>query len=200
MRILSEKELETIYADYVAVFPDWQKLPGQLIARTFGPIIQHIGLEPLQSGEYRPWSGIRCLPRPAVRMLHQFLDVKHRQASLREHPRMFKNMVSAMERQFLPSIRKPLDLGEVRTLCEKAARNSTNDVCMLAVLNAYLGKKRGALDCCERMQTLPAPTLAPRLDWEAGHKQFALQLMSALNAGTEFQYLEAAAALTPKLS
>jgi len=113
---------------------------------------------------------------------------------------MFKAIVTAMETQFRPPIRKPLDLGEIQKLCVKAAQDSTNDLLILAVLNASLGKKKDALACCERMQTLPAPMLAPRLDWEAGHKQFGLQLMAALNAGTEHQYLEAAAALTPKLS
>lgn len=100
--------------------------------------------------------------------------------------------MAAMEEQFRPSIRKPLDLREVKSLCEQAARESTNDLCMLAILNAYLGDKEQALSCCERMQTLPPPTLAPRLDWEQRHKEFGRQLRQAIEAGNERQFLDTA--------
>ena len=54
-------------------------------------------------------------------------------------------MVAAMEQQFRPLIRKPMDLREVKRLCEQEARESTNDLCMLAILNAYLGEREQAL-------------------------------------------------------
>jgi hypothetical protein len=123
-------------------------------------------------------------------MLHQFLDMKHVQILPRQHPVMWKSVVVAMEEQFRPSIRKPLDLREVKELCEQQANESTNDLCMLAILNAYLGEKKKALTCCERMQTLPPPTLAPRLDWEERHKEFGLQLRQAIEAGNERQFLD----------
>jgi hypothetical protein len=133
-------------------------------------------------------------------MLHQFLDVKHRQSLLREHPTKWKGMVAAMEQQFRPPIRRPLDLREVKELCEQQARESTNDLCMLAILNAYLGDREEALACCERMQTLPPPTLAPRLDWEERHKEFGRQLRQAIEAGKERQFLDTAAATAAELT
>jgi hypothetical protein len=60
---------------------------------------------------------------------------------------------------------------------------------MLAILNAYLGEKEKALACCERMQTLPPPTLAPRLDWEKRHKEFGCELRQAIEAGNEREFL-----------
>jgi hypothetical protein len=192
---LTKRQFAEIVHCYATVFPGWDLINGQVFARTHGPIVQYVGIETLCSGAYRPWSGIRCLPLPTVRMLHQHLDVKHRQVSLREHPSKWKGVLAAMEQQFRPSIRKPLDLREVKGLCEREARESTNDLCMLAILNTYLDEKEQALSHCERMQTLPPPTLAPRLDWEERHKEFGRQLRHAIEAGNERQFLDAASTL-----
>jgi hypothetical protein len=157
--------------------------------------VQQIGFEALRSGAYRPMAVIWALPLPSVAMLHQFLDIKHSEILLREHPSKWKAVVAAMEQQFLPPIRRPLDLREVKGLCEQEAGERTNDLCMLAILNAYLEEKEQALACCERMQTVPSPTLAPRLDWEERHKEFGRQLQRAIEAGIEHQFLDVASAL-----
>jgi hypothetical protein len=70
------------------------------------------------------------------------------------------------------------------------ARPMTNDQCMLAILHAYLGERDAALACCDRMQTLPPPTLAPRLDWEERHKEFGRELRRAVEAGKEREFLD----------
>jgi hypothetical protein len=133
-------------------------------------------------------------------MLHQLLDIKHREVELRAHPREWKHIITAMEVQFRPLIRKPLDLPEIKDLCEQAARPSTNDLCMLAVLNAYLGNHEEALSFCERIQSLPPPPLAARLDWEQRHKAFGLQLQQAITSGEARQFLDAAAASAADLT
>lgn len=189
---LTKKQLAEIVECYATVFPDWRLIDGNRLERSFGPVVQQIGFEALRSGAYRPAMVMRALPLPTVRMLHQFLDIKHVQILPRQHPVMWKSVVAAMEEQFRPSIRKPLDLREIKGLCEQEAKESTNDLCMLAILNAYLGEKEKALACCERMQTLPPPTLAPRLDWEERHKEFGRQLRQAIEAGNERQFLDTA--------
>ncbi len=189
---LTKKQLSEVVDCYAATFSGWQLINGLVFARTHGPIVQHVGIDTLSYKAYRPWSGIRATALPTVRMLHQLLDVKHRQVELRAHPTRWKDIVEAMEQQFRPPIRKPLDLREVRGLCEQAAKESTNDLCMLAILHAYLGEKEQALSCCERMQTLPPPTLAPRLDWEERHKEFGRELRRAVEAGNERQFLDTA--------
>lgn len=192
---LTKKQLGEIVECYTTVFPDWELVNGQVFARTHGSIVQHVGIETLRYKAYRSWSGIAALPLPTVRMLHQFLDIKHRQVELRAHPTTWKAIVAAMEQQFQPPIRKPLDLQEVKELCEQQAKESTNDLCMLAILNAYLGEKEKALACCERMQTLAPPTLAPRLDWEERHREFGRQLRQAIEAGNERQFLDTSPAV-----
>ena len=195
---MTKKQLAEIVECYATVFQGWELVNGQVFRRTHGPIVQHAGIEQLRYKAYRPWSGIRALPLPTVSMLHQFLDIKHKHVEFRAHPTKWQSVVTAMEQQFRPPIRKPLALGEIKELCEKALREnedreSTRSLCMLAILNAYLGEKEQALSCCERMQTLPPPTLAPRLDWEQRHKEFGRELRGAIEAGNEREFLATAA-------
>jgi hypothetical protein len=197
---LTKKQLNEIVSCYAPMFAEWECVKGQVFTRTHGPIMQCVGIEPLRYKAYRPWSSIRATPLPTVRMLHQVLDIKHRAVELRAHPLKWKEVMAAMEEQFEPPIRKPLDLREIGGLCEQRARQSTNDLCMLAILNAYTGETEKALISCEQMQSLPAPTLAPRLDWEERHKEFGRQLRQAIEAGKERQFLDAAAAAAPEVA
>ena len=85
-------------------------------------------------------------------MLHQFLDVKHRQLLPRQHPVMWKSVVVAMEEQFRPSIRKPLDLREIKGLCEQSRQGQPPTTCGCLPIHAYLGEKQQALFCCGQME------------------------------------------------
>ncbi len=187
---MTKKELREVVQCYATAFPDWKIINGQVFSRSYGPIEQYVGIETLRYKAYRPWSAIRCLPLFTVRMLHQVLDIKHRHIELRVHPTKWKDVIVTMEQQFRPAIRKPLDLWEVKYLCEQEARESTNDLCMLAILNAYLGEKEKAISCCQKMQTVPPPTLAPRLDWEQQHREFGRQLRQAIEQGKAREFLE----------
>jgi hypothetical protein len=128
--------------------------------------------------------------------MHQFLDIKHREVLLRQHADKWKSVVAAMEQQFRPFIRTPLDFLEIRSLCEERATETTNDLCMLAMLNAYVGDRQKALRYCERIETAVPPTLAPRPDWERGRIAFGRQLRAAIEAGNERQFIDASAAPT----
>ena len=127
------------------------------------------------------------------RMLHQLLDVKHREVEYRWHERKLADTLAAMEQQFLPNIRKPLDVVAVLTLCEAETRpGSTNDLTMLAILYAWLGRDNEALDSCERLQHCPLPTLAPMPEWEETMRSFGRELAEAVKGGTAREFLEAA--------
>jgi len=52
-----------------------------------------------------------------VRMPAQWLDVRHR-PTLKQHPGRKAEIATAMEQQFRPSIRHPIDIVEVLRLCE----------------------------------------------------------------------------------
>ncbi|AQT68254.1 hypothetical protein STSP2_01410 [Anaerohalosphaera lusitana] len=140
-RPLTKKQLKEIVECYAAEFPDWEIVDGDRLVRSLGPVLQQIGFQGLSYQAYRPMGVIRALPYPSVKMLPQFLDIKHDVIDMRAHPRKWRSAIAAMEEQFVPPIRQPLNLREVMRLCEQTAREKTNDLCMLAILNAYLGEK-----------------------------------------------------------
>lgn len=193
---ISKVQLTNVVKHYATVFPGWEMFAGVGFFRTEGPIRQQIGFEALPSGAYRPSCGIRALPLPTARMLFRHLDVRHRQVLFRQHESRWKDIVAAMEQQFMPAIRKPIDLEEVAELCEREARNATNDLAMLAILYAWLGRKDEAIRCCESLEHAPPPALAPRLDWETRHIEFSRALAKAISTGTECSFLKEAMVAT----
>jgi hypothetical protein len=192
---MTKAQLKAIVADYSAMFPDWNLLPdGTAFVRSFGPIQQMIWFQNMRA-YFRPTHVLNTTVLPMPRMLHQLLDVKHREVELRWHERKLLATVGAMEQQFRPNIRKPLDLAEVLALCEKEARpDSTNDLAMLAILYAWLDRKAETLECCERMQDCPLPTLAPMPAWEEAMRAFGRELADAISKCNARPFLEAAIA------
>jgi len=188
---MTKKEQRDVLQCYATAFPDWKVLKDGRLVRCEGPVVQQIGFEALSGWAYRPQAAIWPLPLPTVTMLFQWLNIKRGgTVDMRDHPGKWKDVVAAMEQQFRPPIRRPLDLWEIKGLCEQEARETTNDLCMLAILNAYLGEYDQAVSCCRRMQTAPPPTVAPRLDWEERHKEFGRQLREAIERGKAREFLE----------
>ena len=192
---MTKGQLKAVIADYAARFPDWMPVhKGMAIVRNSGPIQQMVWFQKMSSAAYRPTHVINSTALSMPRMLSQMLDVKHREVEHRLHEQKFANTLAAMEQQFQPDIRKPLDMENVLELCEAAARqDSTNDLAMLAILYAWLDRKPEALDACARMQSTVPPTLAPISEWEAEMKAFGRSLALAVEAGTAQEFLELAA-------
>jgi hypothetical protein len=194
---MTKAQLKAVVAEYRLLFPGWKLLAnGTAFVRSSGPVQQMIWFQKMSSAAYRPTHGISSLVlREAhVRMLPQVLDVKHREVEHRWHERKLADTVAAMEQQFRPDIRKPLDIADVLALCEAEARSmsdTTNNMAMLAILHAWLGHPSEALDYCERMQHCPLPTLAPMPEWEEAMRSFGRDLASALSAGNARPLLEA---------
>jgi hypothetical protein len=199
-KAITKKELASVVDDFSSALPGWQVLGKAVVYRDCGPIRQIIWFQALRTGAYRPMHGISALSQPLARMLPQMLDVRNRETKLSQHSERLSKMLAAMEQQFQPAIRKPLDIAEVAKLCEAEARETTNDLTMLAVLHAWLGHKTEALDYCERLQHCPMPTLAPIPEWEEEMRSFGRSLARAVQAGTEQTFLEKAAESTPEPS
>lgn len=199
---ITKAQLKEVVAQYAAHFPDWVMfVDGTAFVRRQGPIQQVIWFQKMSSAAYRPTHGIRSLvmPEAFIRMLPQMLDVRHREVEHRCHERKFAATLAAMEQQFRPDVRKPLDIAEVLALCETEAAampDTTSNMAMLAILNAWLGRDAAALNRCERMQHCPLPTLAPVPGWEAAMRAFGCDLARAVEVGTARAFLEAAAGTT----
>jgi hypothetical protein len=194
---MTKAQLKSVIADYAARFPDWELVhDGMAFVRGSGPIRQMIWFQKMSSAAYRPTHVINTSALPMPRMLTQIMDVKHREVEYRLHEQKFANTLAAMEQQFQPDIRKPLDIAEVLALCEAEAGampDATNNITMLAILSAWLDRKAEALDYCERMQHCPLPMLAPMLEWENTMRTFGRALAKAVGAGTAREFLESAA-------
>jgi hypothetical protein len=187
---MTEKQLRDVVAQYFGEFPDWTMSGGVAFVRESGPIQQMIWFQKMSYAAYRPTHVVRVLPISLPRMLTQDLDVRHRETRYGLHEREWLGVVRAMEQQFKPDIRRPLDVADVLLLCEKEARNTANDLLMLAILYAWLGRKAEAHDCCEKLQVTPPPTLAPIPEWEASMRSFGRELAMAMEQGTERLLLE----------
>lgn len=195
---MTKAQLKDVVAQYAAHFPEWVIfVDGTAFVRRLGPIRQMIWFQKMSSAAYRPTHVINTNVLSMPRMLHQILDVKHEIVEHRWHDRKFADTLTAMEQQFRPDIRKPLGIGEVLELCEVEAASmpgTTNNMAMLAILHAWLGHSVEALQCCERMQHCPLPTLAPIPDWEEAMRGFGRNLAQAVEAGTARDFLEMSAA------
>lgn len=195
---MTKAQLKAVMADYAASFPDWQfGHDGQALMRCSGPIRQMIWIQKLGYAAYRPTHVINTTVLPMPRMLSQILDVKHREVEHRLHEQKFANTLAAMEQQFRPDIRKPLDIAEVLALCEAEAGSmpdTTNNMAILAILSGWLGRDAEALDYCERMQHCPLPKLAPMPEWEDTMRGFGRDLAGAIGAGRGKAFLEEAIA------
>ncbi|MCY2987167.1 MAG: hypothetical protein NTY19_04765 [Planctomycetota bacterium] len=190
MKRLTKKQLADIVDVYHTKFSQWTVIGGERLVRLNGPVLQQIGFEILRSGAYRPSSGVRFLVAPGAAMLHQFLDIRHREILLREHGAAWERVIDAMEQQFVPSVRNPLRVEEVRDLCEHAAGQNTNACYGLAALNAYLGDTSRALVWCDRLNASVAASDPEPAAWQLEHLEFGRKLRDAIQEGKERSFLE----------
>jgi len=193
---ITNAQLKIVVADYLIRFPDWELFKdGTAFFRNHGPFQQMIWFQKMRSASYRPTHVISATVPLMPRMLTQILDVKHREVEHRWHEQKFASTLAAMEEQFRPNIRDPLNISTVLELCEAEAQampDTTNNMIMLAILYSWLNRKCEALDCCERIQQcpLPMPVLEPRLSWENLARTFGRDLAKALENGTAREFLE----------
>ena len=81
---LTKRQLVGYFDDYRDAFPGWNVEHDVDFARTQGPVKQHVALEALRSGTYRPSCSVEILVTPGVPVLTRFLDIKHREVLPRE--------------------------------------------------------------------------------------------------------------------
>jgi hypothetical protein len=185
---MTTKQLKEVVADYVATFEGWRSFQGTAFVREHGPVQQMVWFEAPSTGEYRTMCIIKASMLHWVQMLLQSLDLRHR-PKLKQHPDRKAGVVAAMEQQFRPSIRHPIDIIEVLRLCESEARETVNDWAMLAILNAWLGRRDQALSYCSRVQS-GSPLVITPLDPEI--KSFCDSLAGAVTRGTAPDFLQSA--------
>ena len=195
--VLTKKHLLDCFRNYREAFPDWAVEHDVVLSRVNGAVRQQIGFQALRTGAYRPSCSIQVLLVPEFcYVLQQWLDVKHREVSLREHATKWPSVVKAMEEQFLPPIRNPLSVVETLRLAEEdTERNgidNLNNSTGLAALNAYQGNLERALYWCDRVKTCSAKMERQLGEWEVRKVEFVTQLLHAIDEGRERMFLASA--------
>lgn len=190
---MTNRQLREIVADYANTFSDWTIFGDETaFFRECGPIQQMIWFQKMSYAAYRPTHSITSLllPEAHIRMLPQILGIRNRETEYHRHENKWHNVLAAMEQEFKPDIRKPLDIAEVLRLCETEARpDATNDLTMIAILYAWLGRDSDALIICEKIQATTLPSLAPIPKAEEKMKIFGRSLSQAIEAGKTHDFL-----------
>lgn len=191
---LTKTELVRLFQDYRAAFADWSVEHDVVLVRSQGPLKQHIAFEALRSGAYRPSCSVQVLVAPDVRLLAQFLDIKHREVLPREHGVKTPRVVAAMDSQFLPLVRRPLVVEEVLRLAEEeVVRDRIEKLHYstgLAALNAYVGNIDRALWWCDRVPTQISALGRTPAEWEQRQETFASELRHAIQHGEARAFLD----------
>lgn len=108
---------------------------------------------------------------------------------------MWPRVIEAMEQQFLPAVRKPLDVGEVLQLAEEEMVRdkieNINHYSGLAALHADVGNPEASLNWCERVESQLARREREPADWERQQAQFTRRLSEAIRTGRQHEFLEA---------
>lgn len=192
---LTKKQLVAYFQPYRDALPDWAVEHDVMLTRTHGPLKQAIHFQALRSGAYRPSHAVDILVRvpDGCSILHKHLDVKHREVLPRDHAAKWPLILKAMEEQFLPPIRQPLDVAETLRLAEEEADRdrieNINYLTGLAVLSAYLRNAERAIFWCGRVEETAAHLGRPLGDWETRKRCYALDLQQAIKTGKEREVL-----------
>jgi hypothetical protein len=190
---LTIQELRPIVEYYHAHLPAWKVIRKDTLAREDGPVVQAIAFERLSGGAYRPTGHIRVLAAPEevwAFEMPQYLDIKVRQISRRQHPELRDRVVETIRAEFVPNVDRTLVAEEVLKLYEEKAYPTDPEAYSLAALNAYLGHDDRALYWCSRFTDLVNAVGRPWADFDYKRRAFLDQLEKRLKSGDAMQQLE----------
>ena len=195
MKSLTKKELKEYFQVYRDAFPDWEVDEPYSLSRTCGPIRQVIGFENLSYGAYRPSCVIEVAGPPdgGSSVLPQMLDVKHRQVERRQHATEWPKVLRAIEEQFTPRVREPMEIMEVFRLAEQEAEKGANGRYLngVASLAVYVSQDDRALEWCNRAEAnfIEFGKTTPSPDWMLKQVDFTHGLREAIQDGRGKEFL-----------
>jgi len=191
---MTKRELADCFQVYRQAFPEWTVEHDVVLSRSNGPIKQYIAFEALRAGSYRPSCSVEVAGTPErIQLLFQFLDIKHRDVLPREHPTKWPKVLKAMEKQFRPSLRKPLEVDDVIRLAEEEVErdgiDNVNYFTGLAVLHAHAENVQRALFWCDLIEHQVTVKGGNATEWEMRLAEFTCGLREALRSGKERAFL-----------
>lgn len=191
---LTDRELVKYFGVYRDAFPDWDVEHKVVLTRASGPISQRISFQALRSGAYRPSCSIWVAgPPERSQLLWQFLEKSLEQVDRRQHDTKWPLMLKAMEEQFVPRVREPLNIAEVfRLAAEQAERDGIQNIRYfngLATLSVHLGQTKNALQWCDRAEASLEKNGCDPAEWDLSQVGFTHQLRDALNSDRAPEFL-----------
>lgn len=189
-------EIRSVVKDYHAFFPDWQLAKsGWGFYRISGPVMQQLGFVELSGLRYRPQHGVRCLPALAHPSITDLMSVKFDSIRIKFHnDKKVLGCVTEMKERFVPALDRPIDLEEV---IDESLRRQPIELAgtwaSIAALCASAERLDEALRYCTLVHQMKEPDLAPIPEWEVEFRNFARDLVDAIESKTHQTFLEAKA-------
>ena len=193
-RRLNRKQLAEFFSVYRDAFPTWQSDNPFSFFRTSGPVRQLIFVQALQIGEYRIANAVDLLfPIPDwCSIIHEFLSVRYREVSPRQHPSMWPKVLVQIEKEFQPPVREPINLEQIVKLVDDDCRlhGALHPCVGLASLYAFLGNRSSANRWCQFVLELANRSDRGPTEWETRKFEFVTQLQEALASSRELELLD----------
>lgn len=191
---MTASEFRSVVSDYGSELPFFNKTKRLTLERIEFPIRQSIWFQKLKTGDYRPTNSVSAIPFGVNSIIHEVLDVKHRECGFHQHPRRWGNIASAMKIQFSPDVQKTIDHDALLSQCRTAADAiPTPHPCYRlfeAVLAAWLGRLDVALLACDQAIHFQDWIDRSEPQWLGEIRKLATLLRSKIETNEHIEFLQ----------
>lgn len=192
-RKMTPSEFRSVVSDYASELPLFRKTKRLSIERSEFPVRQVIWFQKLRTGDYRPTNSVGAIPFGAKSIIHEVLDVKHRECNIHQHPRRWADIAAAMNEQFSPDVQKLVDqealLSRSRAAADSIPMPHPGYRLFEAVLGAWLGKLEVARSACDQAIRFQDWMDRPEPDWLTEIRKDAALLLSKIEANDHIEFL-----------
>jgi hypothetical protein len=191
---MTPAEFRSVVSDYASTLPNWKRTKKNTIERESFPVHQMIWFQRLTTGDYRPTNSVGAVPFKAKSIVHEVLDVKHRECRFKNHAARWGQIADAMKAQFHPALDAEIDLDELLRLCRQLGDGIPNPHpsyrLFEAIIAAWLDQLAEAQVACEQAITFVDWMDRPEPEWLSAIRSQARQLKTSINEKSHISFLK----------